>query len=587
VSGDAWLTLAVLVVMVAALITDRASPAVAVTGATATLFILDVVDAEQAFSGFSNPAPLTVAALYVVAGAISKTRALQPALGVVLQTGGSPRRMLARLCIPATATSAFLANTPIVAMLVPPVTNWCRRTGQSASKLLIPLSYATILGGVITAIGTSTNLVVSGLLVEAGQPGFDLFELTKVGLPVAIVGLIVLLSVGPWLLPDRRSVDDDERAGGAGYTVAMVVVPGGPLVGRSVEDGGLRHLQGVFLVEIERAGTVIAPIGPDFVLQGGDHLRFVGNVDLVVDLQQTRGLESAEAPHLDHVDGPSHTFSEAVVGPASPLVGRTLREADFRGRYQAAVVAIQRSGQRVREKLGVVRLRPGDMLLVLADERFAERWRNSDDFLLVARLGGASPRATRKAPVTLAVLAGLVLLPILDLMTLFRSALLAAGALVLLGVLRPSEARDSIDLNVCVVIGSAFGLGQALQVTGLADRIADGVQNTIGQFGEVGALLGLVLIVVIFTELITNAAAVALAFPIAAAISAQLGYDQRLLAVAVAVAGSASFLTPIGYQTNMMVYGPGGYRFTDYMRVGIPLSIAVVTTIVVMVVVLG
>jgi di/tricarboxylate transporter len=439
-------------------------------------------------------------------------------------------------------------------------------------------------GGTVTVIGTSTNLVVSGLLTESGAEPFGIFELARVGLPVAVVGLTLILALGPRLLPDRRSPDpaDPETRN---FTVSMIVVPDGPLVGHTVEEGGLRHLQGVFLVEIERDGRVAAPVGPDFVLAGADRLTFVGNVDLVVDLQQTRGLRSAEAPHVAFVDTPRHTFVEAVVASSSPLAGRTLREVDFRSRYGAAVLAIHRSGQRVPGKLGTVRLRTGDTLLLLADDGFAERWRHHEDFLLVARRGGPSPSATRYAPVTLAVVALLVLLPLFEVLPLLNAALLAAGSLIVIGVLRPDEARDSVNLDVILMIGAAFGLGAAIQTTGLATEIADTIVDATSGLGDLGALVGLVLIVVLFTELISNAAAVVLAFPIAMSIAADLGYDERLMAVAVAVSGSASFLTPVGYQTNMMVYGPGGYRFTDYLRLGTPVSLAVITTIVLSVVV--
>jgi len=584
VSGDAWVTLAVLVAMFVVLATDRLTPVVAVTAATISLLLLGVIDAAEAFSGFSNPAPVTVAALYVVAGAVDKTQALQPLLAFVLRPRAGRPAPASRLLIPAAAASAFLANTPIVAMLVPSVTSWCRRVGQAPSKVLIPLSYATILGGVMTAIGTSTNLVVSGLVTEAGGEPFEIFELARVGLPVALVGLTVVLVLAPRVLPDRRGPDPSDPET-RGYTVSMVVVPDGPLVGGTVEEGGLRHLQGVFLVEIERYGRVIAPVAPDLVLVGNDRLTFVGNVDLVVDLQQTRGLRSAEAPHVAFVDTPRHTFVEAVVGSASPLAGRTLREIDFRARYQAAVLAIHRSGQRVPGKLGTVRVRPGDTLLLLADEGFAGRWRHHEDFLLVARRGGPSPTATRYAPVTLAVVGLLVLLTALGVMSLLNAALLAALALVAIGVLRPSEARDSVNLDVILVIGAAFGLGAAVQTSGLAEQIGDSIVTATDGFGDVGALVGLVLMVVVFTELITNAAAVVIAFPIAMNIADDVGYDPRLLAIALAVAGSASFLTPVGYQTNTMVYGPGGYRFTDYLRLGAPLSFAVMTTIIVTVVV--
>ena len=569
--GDAVLTVAVLAVMGAGLISNRLSPAAGVLGATGGLFLLGVIDFDEAFSGFANPAPFTIGALYVVAGAVTKTNALQPLVARMLDRGSQTRMALIRLLTPASAASAFLANTPIVAMLVPAVRNWTERYGRAASRFLIPLSYATILGGAITAIGTSTNLVLGGLLQSVGQDELEMFELARFGLPLAGAGMVLIVVAAPWLLPDRR----DAGASGVGrsYLVSMEVVEQGAFDGQSVEAGGLRHLQGVFLVEVERQGTVIAPVAPTFVLRGGDRLTFAGRVDLVVDLQAMSGLVSAEDPHLEAVDSDDHTFFEAVVGAASPLSGRTLAEAGFRGRYQAAVVGIHRSGAAVEAKFGQVRLRVGDTLLVLAADGFDQRWSNQSDFLLVSRLGGSSPRATRRAPVALLAVVALVVLPAAGVLSVLEAALIAAGAVVVGGVLTPREARMSVDFSVLITIGAAFGLGAALEEAGLAEDLADGIVTGFDFLGDAGVVLGVVIATMLLTELITNVAAVALVFPVALEAAAQSGLDPRTLALGVAVAASASFLTPIGYQTNTMVYGPGRYRFTDYLRLGVPMSV--------------
>ncbi|MCQ3809674.1 MAG: SLC13 family permease [Acidimicrobiia bacterium] len=569
--GDAVLTTAVLAVMGAGLISNRLSPAAGVLGAAGGLFLLGVIDAEEAFSGFGNPAPITIGALYVVAGAVTKTNALQPIVARVLDRGSGSRVALIRLLAPASAASAFLANTPIVAMLVPAVRGWAERYGRAASRFLIPLSYATILGGAITAIGTSTNLVLGGLLQSVGQDELEMFELARFGLPLAGAGLVLIVLAAPWLLPDRR---ESESAGiGRSYLVSMYVVEQGAFDGQSVEAGGLRHLEGVFLVEVERQGTVIAPVAPTFVLRGGDRLTFAGRVDLVVDLQAMSGLISAEDPHLEAVDSDDHTFFEAVVGAASPLSGRSLAEAGFRGRYQAAVVGIHRSGDPVEAKFGQVRLRTGDTLLVLAADGFDERWSNHNDFLLVSRLGGSPPRATRRAPVALLAIVALVVLPATGVLSVLEASLIAAGAVVLGGVLTPREARESVDFSVLITIGAAFGLGAALDKAGLATDLADGIVTGFDFLGDAGVVLGIVIATMLLTELITNVAAVALIFPVALEAAAQSGLDPRTLALGVAVAASASFLTPIGYQTNTMVYGPGRYRFTDYLRLGVPMSV--------------
>lgn len=579
-SWEAWLTLAVLAIAVVALTREVLPPPATVLGAVIVLLVAGVLTPQQAFSGFSNPAPITVAALFVLARAVERTGALPPLVARVLREGRPQRTALGRLLVPTAAASAFLNNTTIVAMLAPQVTEWAERRGLSPSRYLMPLSFAAILGGAVTVIGTSTNIVVSGLLEAAGEAGLGMFEISRVGVPVALAGLALVLVLAPVVLPERRAARRELREEAREFVYGMVVEPGGPLDGQTVSGGGLRHLQGVYLVEIAREGETIAPVPPTTVLRGGDRLTFVGRADLVVDLQATRGLVSAEQPHLSELDTPRHTFFEAVVGPGSPLLGKSLRDLDFRGRYQAAVIAIHRAGQRVRAKLGDVRPRVGDTLLLLADPDFAGRWYDRSEFLLVARLGGGLPakgtRAWIVGVVALAVVGGaaLGLLPIL------HAALLGAIALVVFGVLTPSEARHAVDLNVIVLIGAAFGLGAAIEVTGLAEAMAGGLVQSFGRLGPAGLLLGVVLATLVLTELITNNAAAILVFPVGMSAAAAVGLDARSCALAIAVAASASFLTPIGYQTNTMVYGPGGYRFGDYARLGAPLTLAVIATIV-------
>ncbi len=576
---EAWVTLAVVAITIGVLVKDLLPPSASILGSTILLLLAGVLTPEQAFSGFSNTAPITVAALYVVARGVDKTGALQPIVGWLLSYGSGKRSSLAKLLMSSATASAFLNNTPIVAMLVPQVTDWAQRRGESPSGYLMPLSFAVILGGVVTAIGTSTNLLVSGMLEARGLSPIGMFEISRVGLPMALAGLALLVILAPILLPVRRpawqQLGDDVRE----FVVHMEVIPGGPLDGKTVEAGGLRHLQGVFLAEVEREGEFIAPVNPTTVLRGGDRLVFVGKADLVVDLQTTRGLVSSEQTHLVDFDTTRHTFFEAVVGQASPLVGKTLLEAGFRERYQGAVVAIHRAGQRVRAKLGQVRIHVGDTLLLLTDAGFRNRWRDRNDFLLVSRLGGTPPGATRKAGIAGVILLTIVVAAGTGIMPILQAALLGGIALILFGVLTPGEARDAVDFDVIVVIAGAFGLGAAIQTSGLADRLGTILIGVSSSFGPLGVLLGLVLATVMLTELITNNAAAALVFPIALSTAAELGLDPRPFAIAIAVAASASFLTPIGYQTNTMVYGPGGYRFSDYIRLGAPLTVVAIAAI--------
>jgi di/tricarboxylate transporter len=360
--------------------------------------------------------------------------------------------------------------------------------------------------------------------------------------------------------------------------VDMRVIDDGPLAGLSVEEAGLRHLQGVFLVRIERDGHIVAPVAPRELLQAGDVLSFVGNVDLIVDLQRMRGLASTEEHHLYGIDETRQSFFEVVLGSSSSLAGRTLKEVGFRSRYDAAVLAVHRAGQRVEAKLGELQLRAGDTLLLLADTDFRDRWRESGDFLVVAGIGGTSPGRTRKAPLVLALTGLLVLVAGAGLIPILDAALLAAVALVATGVLTLREARDSVDLDVIIVIGAAFGLGTAMETTGLAERAADLLLGAFAPFGAVGALLGIVVTTIVLTEMITNNAAAVLMFPVAIPAATAAGADPRAYAIAVAVAASASFLTPIGYQTNTIVYGLGGYRFSDYPKLGLPLTLVVLAT---------
>ncbi len=579
-SWEAWVTLLIVVVAIALMARDLVPPAVAVLGATIIALLAGIVTAEQAFSGFSNPAPLTIAVLYVLAGAASKSGALQPLVGAALDPAEDDRRNLARLLPPVAAASSVLNNTPIVAMLVPEMSSWVARHDKAISRYLMPISFAAILGGTVTLIGTSTNLVVSGLLEAAGFEPFGFFELTALGAPIAVVGLGALVALAPRLLPTRESTRRELTEAAREFVVELDVVESGPLDGASVEGGGLRHLAGVFLVQVLRGDEIIAPVGPEQRLRGHDRLRFVGKADNVVDLLSLSGLSSRVADET-RFDLDRSSFFEAVVGLSSPLVGRTLRDAQFRNTYQAAVVAIHRAGERIDAKLGDVSLRVGDTLVLLSDPGFRDRWRERRDFLLVSPLGASAPPVLRHRVPVAAIVAGVIVLASATPVPILNAALLGALAVLGLRILTFGEARNAIDLDVILLIAGGFGLGEAMRVSGLAGVIADGLADTAGRLGAVGALAGIVLATVILTESVSNTAAALIVFPVALATAQGLDLDPRGFAVAVALAASASFLTPVGYQTNVMVYGPGGYRYRDYTRLGLPLTALVVAAIII------
>ncbi len=579
-SLDAWIAAAVIASMLVVLALELMPPAATVLTATVSLLVFGVIDEEQALSGFSNPAPLTVAALYVLAYAADKTGLLGPLVNRMLgKKGEVDRHSLARLTMPTAVISAFINNTPLVAMLIGQVTTWCKQRGVSPSLLLLPISYAAILGGTLTVIGTSTNLVASGLLEATGEPAIGMFEITKISGISALAGVLVVFLLVPRLLPERRAAVEEFTEEMREFTVQMEVIEDGPLDGSTIAEAGLRNLKGIFLVEIERQGTIFPAVSPSRSLSGGDRLTFAGDSDSIVSFQRTAGLRSAEDQHMLAIDSPGHTFFEAVVGADSRLVGQTLKEVEFRGRYQAAVVALHRAGTRIDRGLGRVELEAGDTLLLLAGPDFRARSRRGRDFLLVTRLGGPPPSATRRAPLVGLVALLVITLAAFEVMSILQAALIAAGFLIATRTISFSEAGEAIDFGVILLIASAFGIGEAMQTTGLAENVATGLLDLFGGLGDLGIIFGLALATTLLTEVITNNAAVVVVFPIATAIAIGAGLDPRIVAMMVAVVASSSFLTPMGYQTNTMVYGPGGYRFSDYVRAGLPVNLVVLTSV--------
>jgi len=592
VTTDAWITLLVLLATFGVLAFDRLPTAAAMGAAVGVLLLANVVDQGEALSGLSSSAPITIAALYVLAGAATVTGALSPLIDRVLE--GSPRRTagsasdrsrarLGRLAVVSGALSAILPNTPLVALAAPRVVTWCRRTGVSASPYLIPLSYAAVFGGVITVIGTSTNLVVSDLLVAQGGDPLGVFEITGVGLPVATVGIVVLVLTAPWLLRNRRGAAPDDAMTTQPYTIALRVDEAGPLVGRTVDAAGLRHLRGVFLAGVERAGTVV-PARPGTMLGAGDVCYFAGDVVNVVDLLEIQGMSSAEDAHLVGAgDRPDAGLFEAVVSERSELAGGTLRDAGFRGRYDAAVLAIRRHDDDLPGKLGSVVLRPGDVLLVLATPEFERQWRGHGDFSVIASLDAPPPARRDRTGLVIAAVVAMIAMVVTNVLDLMEASLLAAGVLVATRVISATEARRAVNLNVVLTIAMSISLGTAVAVSGLAAEMGTLLGNLGDPFGDVGRLAAVLLATMILTELLSNNASAALMLPVATATALEAGLDVRSFAIVVLIGASCSFLSPIGYQTNLMVYGLGGYRFRDFTVVGAPLSLVtlIVTPIVV------
>lgn len=576
---EAWLVVATMFAVFSALLRNWAPADVILVAALTLLVVVGEVTrtdrlprAAEAVAGLGNAGLITVAVLFVVVAGLVQTGAMSLIVGPLLgqpKTVGSAQR---RVMTPVMLLSAFLNNTPVVAMFMPVVQDICKRTRISPSKLFLPLAYAATFGGVCTLVGTSTNLIVNGMLIESTGSGLKMFDFAWIGLPCAFVSMAFLMSTSRWLLPDRQpaiTLHEDPRQ----YTVEMIVQEGGPLVGKTVEQAGLRHLPQLFLVEIERENEFLPAVSPRQRLHAGDRLVFVGVVESVVDLQKMRGLSRApeaafelETPHA------SRRLIEAVVSDRCPLIGTTIRDGQFRTTYNAAVVAVARGGRRVAGKIGDIVLEAGDTMLLEAGEDFVPRERNSSHFFLISGVQDSQPVRHDRAWRAIAVLLTMVAIVTTGRLDLLTAALVAAGLMLALQCCSINQARQSVDWSLLVVIAASLGIGRAIQSSGLAEVVSEQIIGLASGHPWL-VLLAVYFVTSLFTEVITNNAAAVLVFPIAMASAESLGVSEMPFVIAVAVAASAGFATPFGYQTNLMVYGPGGYRFSDYLRIGIPLNL--------------
>lgn len=568
---EAVLTLCTIVAVLVALAATRVPADIVLMGAVMVLLLTGVLQPAEAFVGFSNPGVITVAVLYVVAAGLKETGAVQWIAHYLLGRPKNIRGAYARLTLPVGALSAFMNNTAVVAMMLPAVQDWATRLRIPVSKLLIPLSYIAILGGTATLIGTSTNLVVDGLLQSERNISLSIFEISAVGVPLLLAGALFLFLLGNKLLPDRAGALDQLKSARE-YAVEFVVESNGPIRGKSIATAGLRSLTHGYLAEIQRGDMLITGVSPDTVLNEGDRLMFIGDPRCATELRKTRGLSpsAGDVGKLD-VNHYQRRLVEVVIGPDFAGLGKAIRESRFRSRYQAVVLSISRGGRRQGGKIGDIELRVGDALLLETSTDFVEQYRFRRDFLLVSTINDESPANFRKAPLAISILVAMVLLNALGLVDVIVAALLAAGAMLATGCLALSKVRRYIDMQVIIVIAASFSLGVAMVKTGAAGALAG---SLVGLGGNTWlALAGVYVSTVVCTELLTNNAAAVLMFPIAMEVADQSGAHFMPFAIAVMIAASAGFIIPIGYQTNLMVMGPGGYRLVDFVRIGIPMSL--------------
>ncbi len=572
---DAAVTLGVLLLTTVLLVREALSPDLLMLAALAALLLTGVLDLESALYGFANPTLLAIGSLYVIAAALRETGALERASRLVLGGTRPLRVVLLRLSIAVAAGSAFMNNTPIVAMGIPAVRAWASRHGVAASKLLMPLSFASILGGLCTLIGTSTNLVTDGLLRSHGLREFGFFELAWVGVPCTIAGIAYVVLVAPRLLGEREDVRDSE-AKAESQLLEFVVLARSPLIGRTVADTGLQDLRGMDLVRFGRGTREVGPVSDRQTLAEGDRLVYqrAEASDRAL-AEPMEGLSRAKH-RLKPLDPDSETH-EAVVREGSALSGVRVLDAHFPERFAAAVTGVRRGGARVEQPLGEIMLRPGDTLMLQTGPGFREVYGDAPDFVVVTEAGAGEPvaeppRVTQAIAAT-AVLATAVTLAALEVLHIATASLAGAVLLVAMGLLSPRDARGAVDWSVLIVIGTAFGLADALETSGAARMIGDVIVNASAGFGPVGLLAGVVAATMLLTGLISNVAAAALMFPIALSVAQLQALDPRPLMIGITVAASLSLWTPLGYQTNLMVYGPGSYRFTDFTRLGLPMQL--------------
>lgn len=577
---EAWLSLAIALGLLGSLAFRLASAdLLAMAFLTVLVVVQDLTgtpflpNPAEAVAGFGNQGLLTIGLLFAVVAGLEMTGGTKLATGWFLDSAKTHRDAQLRILLPVASLSGFLNNTPVVAALMPIVDDVSKRIGISSSRLLLPLSYAAILGGMCTVMGTSTNLIVREeyAIIHGGEIGF--FAPAIVGIPATILGLAYMLLFSSKLIPPRRpavSASDDPKK----YTVEMQVDPEGPLVGKTIQDAGLRSLPGLYVAEIQRGDSVIAA-KPTEKLHADDALILVGALESVVDLRKIRGLLAPDDQGRKlEIPEWRRTLIEAVVSSRCSLLGKTIREGRFRSNYNAAVVAVARGDRRLEGKIGDVTLETGDVLLLEASPSFLHRAKELRDFYLVSRVESDSIRRHDRAWYAIGIMIVMVLIAALNITSILSAAMAAAMAMIFFRCCTANEARRSVHWRILIVIGATIGIGNAMRQSHAADAIANAMISCAN--GNPRLTLALVFIVTMLcTELITNTAAALIMLTVALGAATTLGVSETPFVIVVMIAASASFLTPFGYQTNLMVYTVGGYRVSDYVRFGLPLSLIV------------
>lgn len=549
----------IMLLLVGCLFGTRINPAWLFVSAIGTSYLTGLIDLESMLVNYTNSSLITLVLLILVSIAIEKTTLIQRLAKSL--SNGSLVKSVTKLGLSTAFLSSFTNNTAVVASLITAIKD---NPNHSPSKLLLPLSYTAILGGTITLIGTSTNLIVNGFAVDAGMAPLGFFDFTLVGLGALSVGLITIL-VMLKCLPDNGKNSQEVVP----FYLEGKVQTGSKLINRTVEENGLRDLKDLFLAEIIRDGNRICAVTPQHIIQQDDILLFVGDIKSVPLLTRFDGLKVVHDKHEKDIEH----LVEVVVSQSSKLIGKTVKEARFRELFHAAVIAIRRGHDRLQGGLGQVRLQAGDSLILAPGKSFYDLTNLKREFVYISGLDLQTHLSAKQSNIVLLSFAGVLGLSILGAVPLVKGLLVLLIGLMLCGTIKLSEIKRRFPIELLAVVGSAIGLAKLMIGTGLAGQISDAMFVVLGDFGPYGAFIAIFLMTVLFTELITNNAAAALSFPVAYSLAIGFNVEPLPFIMAVAFGASASFISPFGYQTNLMVYSAGNYRLKDYVMMGLPLSI--------------
>lgn len=566
---QALFTLVVVLAMFALFISERYSTETVAVAGAATLLATGVISTPELLQAVANPAPIAIAAMFILSGALVRTGALNAATeALTASIKTRPAMTIAGLGVFVLVASAFMNNTPVVLILIPIATGLATQLGTTPSKFLIPLSYVAIMGGVCTMIGTSTNLLVDGVARAEGLEAFSLFEITPIGLILAACGLTFMTIAAPRLLPERDALNTMlTQRQSLKFLTQVAVVEGSPLIGQPVLEVDLFQRRGMRVVDVIRGDASLRRDMKAVELAEGDIVVVKTGVDELLTLKESRALAM-----VDQLSSEETTTVEALVGPDCRLVGRSLGQLRLRRRYGVYPLAVHRRAQRVDMRLDDVVIRYGDTLMLEGAAGDIKRLSEDVSLINLAEPSGRSYRRDR-APVVLATLAGVVGLSALGVVPIAAAAIIGVAVVLLTHCIDPEEAFAQVDGRLLVLIFAMLGVGQALQISGAAALIVSGLAPVLTMVSPWVALWCVYLIASLMTELVSNAAVAVVVTPIAIALAGALGVDARPFVVAVMLAASLSFATPIGYQTNTMVYAPGGYKFTDFLRMGLPLNL--------------